>query len=110
MKLEKAIQYLKLMKMDKNNLNKVGYVYGTEAIETVLKALESYKRRYELAIEQNVKDYKNSIPKKKIEDKIQELIKIGNYRTENNPDGRIHFREEPCDYQIQVLQELLEDK
>ena len=53
---------------------------------------------------------KDSISKKKIEDKIEELVKEANYRTENNLDGRVHFREEPCDYQIQVLQELLEDK
>lgn len=37
-----------------------------ESIETVLEALKNYKRRYEMAMEQNVKDYENSIPKKKI--------------------------------------------
>ena len=40
-----------------------------KAIEIVLQALENYKRRYELAIKQNVKDYKNS------RKKIKELIK-----------------------------------
>lgn len=52
----------------------------------------------------------NSIPKKKIENKIKELNEKGNYKTKNNPNGRVHFHVEPCDYQIQVLQELLEDK
>ena len=46
----------------------------SEAIETVLQELESYKIRYELAIEQNIKDYKTSIPKKKIEEKLNELL------------------------------------
>ena len=46
------------------------------AIEIVLRELESYKRRYELALEQNVKDYKNSIPKKKVKDKKQWLEEI----------------------------------
>ena len=49
--------------------------------------------------------------KDKIKEKIEELNKEADYRTEDNPKGRIHFTPEPCDYQIQVLEELLkEDK
>ena len=39
----------------------------------------------------------------------KELKKEGDYRTADNPYGRIHFMEEPCDYKIQVLKELLEE-
>lgn len=45
----------------------------------------------------------------KIKDKIEDLKKEGNYRTIDNPSGRVHFRAEGCDYKIQVLQELLEE-
>jgi hypothetical protein len=44
----------------------------------------------------------------KIKAKIEELIKEGNYRTADNPNGRIHFQKEITDYQIEVLQSLLE--
>lgn len=52
----------------------------------------------------------NFVSKKKIKDKIEELKKEGDYRTADNPYGRIHFMEEPCDYKIQVLKELLESE
>ena len=67
-----------------------------EAIETVLKDLKSYKKRYELALEQNVKDYKNLIPKKKIEE-------IYNNNEPMTITERVEF------YQ-RKLKELLEDK
>lgn len=93
MEIEEAIKrYENFIQAFKHDDTKSFIVFDVKAIETVLQEL------------------KNSIPKKKIEDKIEELVKIGNYRTENNPDGHVHFREEPCDYQIQVLQELLEEK
>ena len=44
----------------------------------------------------------------KIKAKIEELIKEGNYRTADNPNGRVHFQKEITDYQIEVLQSLLE--
>lgn len=44
----------------------------------------------------------------KIKAKIEELIKEGNYRTADNPNGRVHFQKEFTDYQIEVLQSLLE--
>ena len=44
----------------------------------------------------------------KIKAKIEELIKEGNYRTVDNPNGRVHFQKEITDYQIEVLQSLLE--
>ena len=74
---------------------------GRNAIKTVLQALESYKRRYELALEQNVKDYKDSIPKKKIEDKIEELKNM-------NVEGELFTTS--VNFAIKELQELLEDK
>ena len=47
------------------------------------------------------------IPKSKVREKIKELEKEADYKSIDNPTGRIHFHKEPCDYQIQVLQELL---
>ena len=88
MELEKAIKYLKLMKMDKNNLNKIGYVYGTEAIKTVLQEL------------------KNRIPKKKIEDKIEELEQQREKATEENQIGTGILLTGGINY----LEEILEDK
>lgn len=46
----------------------------------------------------------------KVKDKIEELKKEGNYRTIDNPYGRVHFMAEGCDYKIQVLQELIEER
>lgn len=53
--------------------------------------------------------YESYISKQIIKDKIEELKKEGDYRTADNPYERIHFMEEPCDYKIQVLKELLEE-
>ena len=81
-----------------------------KSIETVLQALESYKKRYELAIEQNVKDYKNSIPKKKIEDKIlelQEAIALENNSMYGRGDEE-YIKE--IELKIIAYKELLEDK
>ena len=52
----------------------------------------------------------NSIPISLVEKKIEELKQEGNYKTLENPDGRVHFQAEPCDYKIQVLEELLEKR
>ena len=49
------------------------------------------------------------IPKSKVRAKIEELIKEADYRTEDNPKGRIHFHTEPCDYQIEILQSILQE-
>ena len=49
------------------------------------------------------------ISKDKIKEKIEEYKKEADYRTIDNPKGRIHFHKEPCDYQIEVLQELLQE-
>ena len=70
---------------------------------------EIYRRYYELQKE-NQLIYENYISKQKIKDKIEELKKEGDYRTADNPYGRIHFTKEPCDYKIQVLKELLESE
>lgn len=63
------------------------------------------------AIKEETPQYikENYIPVQKVKDKIEELKKEGDYRTADNPYGRIHFMEEPCDYKIQVLKELLEE-
>lgn len=53
--------------------------------------------------------YMNSISKDKIKEKIEELYKLGDYRTETNPNGRVHFLKENIDCQIEILQELLGD-
>ncbi len=53
--------------------------------------------------------YMNSISKDKIKEKIEELYKLGDYRTETNPNGRVHFLKEDIDCQIEILQELLGD-
>lgn len=52
----------------------------------------------------------NSIPVSLVEEKIEELKKEGNYKTLENPNGRVHFQLEPCDFKIKVLQELLEKR
>ena len=49
------------------------------------------------------------ICKSEIKEKIEELKKEGDYRDIYNPLGRIHFMKEKTDYQIEVLQELLEE-
>ena len=54
--------------------------------------------------------YKDVIEVSVIKEKIKELIKQGDYRTSDNPTGRVHFHKEPEDYQIEVLQELLKEE
>lgn len=83
--LEEAINYLKLIRKN-HDLEKKGYVYTEEAIETVLQALE------------------NSISKEVIEKKIEELkeqrdeyIKMKEY---NQVDIKM--------FKINILEELLE--
>ena len=95
MKKDDLIRNLKaeLLKLERQNTT-----YGTG------------ETRYDLMIKDVLNYIENSIPKKKLENKIKELNGKGNYRTKNNPNGRVHFHVEPCDYQIQVLQELLEEK
>ena len=79
--LEKAIKYLDMME-NKINFDLTGYIYGNEAIETVLEALE------------------NSIPKKKIEDEIKKL-------KEMNVGGEVFTT--AVNFAIKILQELLEE-
>ena len=128
MQLEKAINILnnKIYSLNENiKIYDKGYdlsiknelVKEKEAIATVLQAYEKLlKESNNLTISvletivEEVDLQNNSIPKKKIEDKINELIQKGNYRTKDNLNGRVHFHAEPYDYQIQVLQELLEGK
>lgn len=53
---------------------------------------------------------KNFIPKQKVKDKIEELKIQGNYKTLDNPEGRIHFLKEESDYKIEVCEELLQER
>lgn len=53
---------------------------------------------------------KHFISKDKIKEKIEELVKQGDYRTAENPNGRVHFNKEPVDYQLEILKDLLEEK
>ncbi len=79
----------------------------------ILKENEELKNDYEnLSNSVVVKNHciKNSIPVQKVKDKIEELKKEGNYRAIDNPYGRVHFMAEGCDYKIQVLQELIEER
>lgn len=111
-KLEKA---KKICERRINEL-KLNYVITNEdlyAIETILQELEKFMKKdnyYEDIQEAYNNLIKNSIPKDTIEDKIEKLIKQADYRTNNNPNGRIHFLKEKCDYQIEILEELLEGK
>ena len=104
MELEEAIKHLE-------QCSKLGIAPRKETVETVLKSLEITQKNYELAIKQNIsykqniKDLKeNSIPKKKIEDKIlQEWQKC--------PKNSINdFAITERNNKIEGLQELLEDK
>ena len=75
-------------------------------------ALTQYGKRKLIGYyEQQIKELEeNSIPVSLVEEKIEELKQEGNYKTLENPDGRVHFQAEPCDYKIQVLEELLEKR
>lgn len=91
-----------------------------QAIEHLIKAykeLEEKNRKLKEHCKEQIKDKQelttallDSIPVSLVEEKIKELKEEGNYKTLENPDGRVHFQAEPCDYKIQVLQELLEKR
>lgn len=90
------------------------------AIEHLIKAykeLEEKNRKLKEHCKEQIKDKQelttallDSIPVSLVEEKIKELKEEGNYKTLENPDGRVHFQAEPCDYKIQVLEELLEKR
>lgn len=90
------------------------------AIEHLIKAykeLEEENRKLKEHCKEQIKDKQelttallDSIPISLVEKKMEELKQQGNYKTLENPDGRVHFQAEPCDYKIQVLQELLEKR
>lgn len=84
MELEEAVKYLK--NINDKDLWIKGYVYGTEAIETILKALE------------------NSISKDKIKERIQDLKLSG------GSDGKDLIENKIRDITIEILEELMEDK
>ena len=74
-----------------------------------VKELEEENQQLEAIKDEAIRRYNfESIPVSLVEEKIKELNEEGNYKTLENPDGRVHFQAEPCDYKIQVLQDLLE--
>lgn len=113
---KKAIEILKL-RLENASL----YVRGNNevfynALGIVLKLIEKQSKEIEELKQDNKKksiviiEYQDLYEKlvDKIKAKIEELIKEGNYRTTDNPNGRVHFQKEITDYQIEVLQSLLE--
>lgn len=80
--LEEAIKYLKLIRKN-HDLEKNGYVYTEEAIETVLNYID------------------NSISKEKIKKKIEELNENGYWD---------YLEERDLEKTKNILQELLEGK
>lgn len=68
------------------------------------KANEAIKKAYREVI-----DDKGYIPKSKVKEKLQELYDKADYRKPDNLKGRVHFQPEPVDFQIAVLQELLQE-
>ena len=93
------------------------YMESLEHLIKVYKELEEKNRKLKEHCKEQIKDKQelttallDSIPVSLVEEKIKELKEEGNYKTLENPDGRVHFQAEPCDYKIQVLEELLEKR
>lgn len=117
-KLEEAVKYLKIIK--DTDLLKAGYVYGTEAIETVLNYIENSIQKENMLNKKYIdnireeqfigitklqyKEYlylrENSILKKVVEEKIEQLEDLLDLC---KTDGRI------SKYKIKALEEEIED-
>ena len=89
-------------------------LYNIESAKTILNLIKKQSKEIE-ELKKYEEGYKllsygldNYTSNDKIKAKIAELIKEGNYRTADNPNGRVHFQKEITDYQIEVLQSLLE--
>ena len=113
MKLEEAIETLKV-RCEISNIN--NQFFGTEkAIETVLQALERLQKENdskEKAYNDLYCEYKHykqfeSIPKKKMENKIKEYLEYDKKVKTYTRDGRENFTIEY--YKAKTLQELLEE-
>jgi hypothetical protein len=102
--------------IDKQKSNKDTFVptdFEITALENLIqenKELKEKNKKQSVVIIEYQDLLEDSIPKLKVKEKIEEKIKEGNYRTIDNPSGRIHFQKEITDYQIQVLQELLKEE
>ncbi len=102
MKVLEAIKYLDMMNK-KIDFKLEGYVYGNEAIETVLQELEEQDKeivKYQLYLTEEV------IPTRKIEDKIKELRK----KEKKCAKYSEYTMEDIIVSKISILQELLEEK
>ena len=84
--------------------------YREHLINTIDMLIDSGISVYDIDVVNKKAIRYNYVPKQKVKDKIKELKNEGNYRTNENPRGRIHFAKEPCDYKIEALEELLEEK
>lgn len=88
---------------DKNKIRKL-----QEKLLDMIEGTETMEKEKSKETAEYIKE--NYIPVQKVKDKIEELKEQGNYRTNNNLNGRVHFMKEETDYKIQVLEEILEDK
>ena len=79
-----------------------------EELKEIIARKNGYTQSLEEDLFENASNY--VIPKQRIKDKIEALKQEGNYRSIDNPYGRVHFVHEECDYKIEVLQELLESE
>ena len=116
---------IKILESECYYLEELGYLRENNHFIRFNQALKNLIKAYKELEEEN-KDLKNLannkqwispcyvaqnyIPVSLVEEKIEELKQEGNYKTLENPDGRVHFQAEPCDYKIQVLEELLEKR
>ena len=119
--LKKKLEELeKENEMLKNTKNNCPYM-NTSGVKCQVKKLEAKNKRYERYLKNKDTEHekvlrfiyderdKDYISKSKIEDKVKELEKEADYRTEDNPTGRVHFMAVPVDYQIAILKSLLEE-
>lgn len=106
-----------LMKYGDRNTTNFKLEQALEHLIKAYKELEEKNRKLKEHCKEQIKDKQelttallDSIPISLVEKKMEELKQQGNYKTLENPDGRVHFQAEPCDYKIQVLEELLEKR
>lgn len=102
MKLEEAKNYIRTMIRQQeipDSAKALGYVYASEAIETVLQVLEEYEKQLDLDYVRN-----NYISKDKVREKIINL----RASCTNNSVNDIYKNQ--INFQIRILEKLLEEK
>ena len=119
--IEKQSKEIEELKQDNKKLDKENQSlfesYNFNDTNLLVKLLKEYRKEIKVLKEEKEylnciieSDKDNYINKDKIKAKIEELIKEGNYRTADNPNGRVHFQKEITDYQIEDLQSLLNEE